>query len=168
MKKIPLSGKKNSHLSLLVSDEDYEELSRYKWYLMANGSVVRYQYLRKEKTSRGWRSRYKLHQVHRHIMQPPKYMVVDHINHDRLDNRRDNLRVCTRLQNQQNMLKGKLNTSGYKGVRRNGSGWVAEIKDNKKYKYLGIFQDIREAARAYDKASKELHGEYGVTNGLLE
>jgi len=104
--------------------------------------------------------------MHRVIMDAPKHLVVDHINHDTLDNRRENLRVVTRQQNQCNVLPRTGNLSQFKGVCLNKrvNRWVAYINAHGKRTYLGYFEHEEDAARAYDEASHRLHGEYGCRN----
>jgi hypothetical protein len=88
--------------------------------------------------------------------------VIDHINRDKTDNRISNLRDVTRCQNAYNVGRQKNNTTGYKGVSRNGSGFKAEIKAEKKSHYLGTFPSLEQAAQAYANAAKRLHGEYRI------
>ncbi|MBB3521048.1 HNH endonuclease [Rhizobium sp. BK456] len=109
------------------------------------------------------------HQVlmmHRVIMHAPKGLVVDHINHDTLDNRKTNLRIVTRQQNQCNVLPRQGNHSRFKGVCLNKrvNLWVAYINAHGKRTYLGYYHHEEDAARAYDAASLSLHGEYGHRN----
>ena len=90
-------------------------------------------------------------------------LVVDHINGDPLDNRKSNLRICTQHNNLFNQKRG--NKFGYKGVVKFFSGkYQAMIWDGKKNNHLGMFESKEDAARAYDKAAKELHGEYAYLN----
>jgi hypothetical protein len=87
---------------------------------------------------------------------------IDHINENKSDNRIENLRVATRSQNMMNIRKNASNTSGYKGVRlhKKTKKWVAEIKQNKKYHYLGLFDCPQKAHEVYCKKALELHGEF--------
>jgi len=90
--------------------------------------------------------------------------VIDHINHDGLDNRKGNLRICSRQQNNQNSRKGSNNTSGYKGVCKIKDSYRAEIGFNNKHIYIGKFRLPEEAALAYNKKAIELHGGFAVLN----
>lgn len=106
--------------------------------------------------------------LHRLIMSPKPGELVDHITGNTLDNRRANLRICTSAQNSKNQLLRVDNTSGFKGVRRHTSGakWEALIKHNGKRHYLGLFDDPRVAAHAYNRAAIQLHGEFACLNPL--
>lgn len=94
---------------------------------------------------------------------PEKGLCVDHINGDRADNRIENLRQATYKENFTNRKKPKNNTSGYKGVCKDGSKWRASIcKDRKSYT-LGTFNTPEEAYDAYCRAAAKLHGEFART-----
>jgi len=86
----------------IVDDCDFEWLNQWKWHYSA-GYVV---------SKMGGKNIY----LHRFILQTPPKMDTDHINHNKLDNRRKNLRVATRSQNKQNTLISRANKSGFKGV----------------------------------------------------
>ncbi len=100
------------------------------------------------------------------IMAPNADEVVDHINGDKLDNRRTNLRVCTQSENARNNNKPRKRKTShlFKGVHWDGSAWVAQIQVNKIKHYLGRFSSEFEAARAYDRKAKELHGAFASLN----
>jgi len=145
----------------LVDDEDVEKVSRFKWYTLEKdglfyGNSTVYIPVRKKK----------LYQMHRVIMNAPKGLQVDHINGDRLDNRRSNLRLCTQSQNASNRGKNKNNTSGYKGVSWNKreKKWSARIRVNGKLYFLGNFIDIKYAAQAYNIAAKKYHKQFANGN----
>ncbi len=147
----------------LIDDEDYHLVKPYKWNYSPLGSGYVIATFAKRT----------LH-IHRLIMNAPEGIMVDHINHDGLDNRKNNLRLCTRSENMRNTHKRKLGTSRYKGVStnsgRNGkptpNGWKAEIMADKKRHYLGIFPTEELAALAYNKAALELHGDFASLNEI--
>lgn len=152
MKSIPLSQGKVA----LVDDGDYESLSRYKWCAkFCDGKWY-------AARSTGGRLNLQRLYMHRVILQAQSDQMVDHRNRDGLDNRRSNIRIATPGQNQYNSIRPRSNTSGFKGVQRgrNGHGWQAVIKVEKKTKYLGQFPTKEEAAQAYDRAAKQYHGEF--------
>jgi hypothetical protein len=92
--------------------------------------------------------------------------TVDHINGDPLDNRRSNLRICTRHENMANRGPGIRNNSGFKGVYLNQikTRWNAEIRAKGGHKHIGCFATAEEAARAYDTAARAIHGEFAYLN----
>lgn len=98
-------------------------------------------------------------------MQPQPGFIVDHRDHEGLNNTRTNLRLATRSQNSCNNKKTRGRSSKYKGVSRDKRGyWRAKIHFKGKHIFLGYFDNEIDAARAYDKAAKELHGEFAVLN----
>ena len=98
--------------------------------------------------------------MHRLISDAQRGMEVDHINMDGLDNRRENLRICTPSQNRCNIGLTKANTSGVKGVDRHKGKWRARIQVKGKKIELGSFDSIEDAASAYMAAAGEVHGEF--------
>jgi hypothetical protein len=154
-KQIPL----NKGRVATVDDEDYERISRFRW---SSGCSGKHWYaIRAE----GWPNRKTIY-LHRQILNAPAGTEVDHINGDTLDNRRENLRLATRAQNNQNRGARAGSSSGYKGVSWNPDKgrWAAEIVANGKRTKLGCFADPKDAARAYDAAARQLHGEFAKTN----
>ena len=105
-------------------------------------------------------------QIHRLILLDKEGYYIDHINRNRLDNRRCNLRYATPSQNQMNKKIPKNNTSGYRGVSfyKPNKKWRAKIKIDEKHIHIGYFESILDATKAYNKVAKELFGEFAVLN----
>jgi hypothetical protein len=91
--------------------------------------------------------------------------LVDHINHDTLDNRRSNLRPCSHSENMRNRRVNKTNRCGYKGVTitRHGN-YLARISDGDRRLCLGTYKTAEEAARVYNEAAIRLYGEFALVN----
>ena len=94
--------------------------------------------------------------MHRWITGPPRGIEIDHINQNKLDNRRENLRLSTRSKNMHNAKMSTLNTSGHKGVHwsKSNKKWQVRIRVEGKRINLGYFDKIEEAAIAYIKAEE--------------
>lgn len=154
--KIPLTQGKFA----IVGPRDYKYLMQWKWYY-DNGYAVRNDYT-------NGHTRVRMHRVVLERMGFKDFPDSDHINRNRLDNRRGNLRAVVRSQNIYNSSKRKDNTSGYKGVswHRRHKKWYSTIMLNGKHHYLGQFDDKVEAAQAYNEAAKECHGKFAVLNKL--
>lgn len=139
----------------LVDAEDLPELARWRWHLL-NGYVVR-----KVRTGP---DRTVLIYLHRWLMQATPAEVVDHVNGDRLDNRRScNLRRCSQSENLANRAAPM--PHGYRGVypEKNGT-WRAQIKVQGKSRRLGTFPAPEAAARAYDVAALAAFGRFARLN----
>ncbi len=165
MKKILISSKKYKDLFILLDNEDYSWAIKYKWHIR-NGYA--------------YRSIFKNNKVlnfslHREIMKPLKNEIIDHINHNKLDDRKCNLRKCNSSENNRNRTSHKNTSSNYKGVNinviknknKNYMYWSASIFNIKKF-CLGSFpftpEGEIEAAKAYDLKAKEIYGEFANLN----
>jgi len=139
---------------VIVDDHWYPILSRYKWHLSCKGYAQR-AFIPGTSIF--------MHQV---IAMTPKSMETDHINGNKLDNREENLRVCTCAENARSRMRKVLPKSGFIGVHpvTNGKKFQAHIMVNYKRKHLGSFETAEEAAMAYDKAARELHGNFAKQN----
>ena len=160
MKHIPLTQGKVA----IVDDEDYDKLNKFKWQAVKKKSDIFYAVRWQGKTTIA---------MHQQILYTPKGAQTDHRNHNGLDNRKCNLRLCTPAENQWNQ-KPRQGISKYKGVcrlkgkmhkgKQYKDKWRAYIKMHQKTRGLGSFQNEIDAAKAYDKAAKELFGEFANTN----
>lgn len=135
----------------LVDDNDFEYLSRWKW-CYNNGYAVR---------SGGV-------SLHRAILSPPRSSDIDHINGDRLDNRRANLRLCSRAENCRNRKPRSGSTTGMKGVylHKPSGRYQASIRVNGKNLSQGMYDSITEAAKAYNKAARKYFGDFAYINNI--
>ncbi len=137
---------------VLVDNEDYEELSKYRWHV--NGKYA----------SRSVFPNRRIY-MHRLILGAKAGEEVDHIDQNKFNNTRENLRICSRSENMQNRTL-RTNKSGFVGVyfdRKRGL-WRSKITAAGKFKHLGHFELPQEAARAYDCAAKEIYGKHARLN----
>lgn len=138
MKKLPLT----KGMFALVDNSDYLILRKWKWCIHSGGYAVR-----KHKKS--------FILMHSSIVDPPKGKEVDHVDGNKLNNQRRNLRCVTSSQNKMNLPKRNKTSSKYKGVcwHKGGGKWMAYIGINKKLKYLGLYNKEKDAAIAYNNAA---------------
>jgi hypothetical protein len=159
MKSIELSQGKFAK----VDDVDLELLSQYSWWFGSTGYAFCSVWIG------GPSRKHKNLPMHRLIMGVNNPLIlVDHINGDKLDNRRGNLRLSNKSTNSCNRPRTRANTTGYKGVTRHGqcARFISQIRANGKNHYLGLFTTAQEAALAYNKAAKVHFGEFAYLNDV--
>jgi hypothetical protein len=108
--------------------------------------------------------RIKAELLHRSIIGAKPGQIVDHIDGDKLNNQRSNLRLCTHSENVKNRKVSKHSKSGLKGVRKHKNKWSATITSDKVIYRLGQYDTPELAHAAYCEASKKLHGEFSRLN----
>lgn len=143
---------------VMVDDEDYNNLNQYFWSVDLHGAVS------------GWvgAESYRRILLHRFIMNAPDDMEVDHIDGDRLNNQKFNLRLATSSQNKCNRGPRKDNRSGYKGVswHKQREKWTVRIMSGGKYLSLGLFTSKEDAAKAYNAAAVTYQNDFAYQNKL--
>lgn len=149
MKKIPLTRNRVA----LVDDEDFEELNKHKWTSSSHGYAKRAIFG-------------KTVYMHREILGKVDGLEVDHKNGNGLDNRKENLRRCSRMENVRNQRCTRGGTSKYKGVswHKIVGMWRATIFKNGRHFQINHFKNEVDAAKAYDVTAKELYGEFARLN----
>jgi len=163
----------------VVSHDDYERVSALNWIFRANykkkdledeflnrgGSLEDYGYATSRPYVEGVR---KTIYMHRFIVQPPKGMVVDHVDGNGLHNWRENLRIATYAENNRN--RDITNSTGLRGVSKYWNKtrqiwrFSASITTDSERCWIGSFDTKEEAGQAYDQKALELHGEFGRFN----
>lgn len=142
----------------IVDDADFPLLSKIRWNFAGLGYVQGF--IKRD----GIKKKVLMHRL---ILQAPKELQVDHIDGDKQNNQRSNLRLATGYDNQRNRPKPKANKSGYKGVHKIGHNkWRAQIRNGTRILSLGSYPSPEAAAIAYDKAAKKIHGAFALTNEL--
>lgn len=144
-------GKCFNDEEFLIDKEDFDRLSKFQWHVDGNGYVL----TKIDGVS------YKQHRMILNLTTSDD-IEVDHINHNQLDNRKNNLRLANRCQQCMNTRKQKDNTSGVKGVYKitGYNRWAAQINANGKRYYLGSYDSLEEAVAVRREAENQLHGEY--------
>lgn len=145
-------GHTNRGESFIIDTEDYDNVKKYTWSVDQSGYVVA-------------NGRKKM-RLHRYVTEAydgnNRHFLIDHINHNKADNRKRNLRPVTDSQNQMNSIVRSNNTSGFKGVswHKSKNAWISQIQINGKLKYLGLFQNIEDAVKARVNAEKMYFSDY--------
>jgi len=148
MKKIKITQGKYA----LVDDKDFEMLSRHNWHFHTTG------YARTSTPKKCY--------MHRMILRADSSKQCDHINGNRLDNRRSNLRLCAERENHFNLRIRVDNQSGYRGVSfdKRRKKWLVQITVSGVHKHIGRFKDKMEAVRNYNLFAKDLYGDFSGLN----
>lgn len=148
------------HCNFLIDKEDYEKAKKFRWFskiYKLTGKYYAYSHLKGNKKIL----------LHRYLLDIDDERLVDHINGNTLDNRRSNLRIASRLQNNVNSKKRKNCKSKYKGLMLRPSGrWGVYIKFQGINYCLGTFDNEIEAAKVYNKKALEFYGEYARLNQI--
>ncbi len=157
----------NNEKSALIDDDDFIRVAGYLgysgWYAYYDRKGKNWYAVTNARHPDGTYTQIRMHRL---IMNAEDGQEVDHINHDGLDNRKDNLRIADRGQNSANRRIAVNNSSGYKGVywQKERGKWRAHIRKDKKNIHLGYFDSVVKAAIAYDEAARELFGEFALLN----
>lgn len=149
-----INSPKYGRLETLISTAHLEKVKEFQntWDVRKD-AVTNYYYVGGFLPRNLEKRRYIL--LHRFVTDAPKGLVVDHINHDTLDNTDNNLRVISQIQNSQNRRKeNKNSTSGILGVYwdKKYNYWYVRIRFNGKYMYVGSYKKIEDAERAVREA----------------
>jgi hypothetical protein len=145
----------------IVDPEDYDKINQYNWYTKDNGYTFYAE--RKERIFCKKRSI----RMHRQIMNAPKDKVVDHINRNGLDNRKENLQLVSQQENTWNSERGaNTGSSKYKGVNYDKAHqkYRATLCHNSGKIHLGYFENETDAAHAFDEAAKKYRGRFAILN----
>ncbi len=149
---------------MIVDDCDYESMSQHKWYALNS----KWGFRAARSCRIGGKKRCVL--MCRQILGlgHGDKRQTDHINHNTLDERRHNLRVCTNQQNSYNRRGSRKASSKYKGVSwyKAYGKWMGYIRSDGKNVFLGYFSEEDNAARAYNRAARKLHGQYAYLNTI--
>jgi hypothetical protein len=150
----------------IVDDADFAFLNQWSWQVSKKGYAVRSVHLGKIA------GRYKKTAaiMHRILTAAPHYLQVDHINGNKVDNRKANLRLCTNGQNKQNGAGYKNSTSKYRGVSWHSGmrQWYAQIQKDKRKYTIGWFENEVDAAKAYNRRASKLFGEFARLNEIQD
>jgi hypothetical protein len=158
--RIVINDKKFGRVEALCDKEDYELVKDYRWNITMHGYI---------RTAIRIEGRQKILFLHRVILNCPEGFYSDHINRDRRDCRRKNLRICNKLENNRNLSKTKSKTSSrYKGVYWSSQAkrWVSSITVNYACLWIGSFKNEDDAAKAYNEAAIKHFGEFAALNEI--
>lgn len=138
-----------------VDDDDYERVIKHKW-LFSYSSYAARSVIDKITHKKS------ILFLHNFVNPPPEGFTNDHINRNRLDCRKENLRFATRTQQMINRVNE--NQSGFRGVFPKGNNWMVIVTNKGNRYYGGTYGNIINAAKVYDKLAKRYHGEFAILN----
>lgn len=165
MKTIIIKSLKHGDQIIFVDNEDYDKLIQFNWFVSKHSNDKGLYAIRNTLKREGLGiTTLKMHRIIMGINDPK--IFVDHINHNTLDNRKENLRLANPAESMCNIRSRDGSTSKYRGVhffKRDGN-WQAQIRSNGKSKHIGYFNTEEEAAIAYDEFAKEIHGKFAKLN----
>jgi len=157
MSTITVISKNGAEHTIILDDGDFEQLSKMRWtigkgYAFRMIAITKWTSVRKELVD--------------YILPPIAGMERDHINGNKLDNRRSNLRYCTHSQNMYNRKTKRGKHNLYIGVRKSTTQgkWIASVAVGRHQKYIGTYSTEVEAAKARDYVASQLHGEFAKLN----
>lgn len=169
MKEIIINSKTYGQKKVLVDDEDYELVNKYKWNLdrVRSGDGMKFYAIHSMNKGRDETGefRYSSFKIHRLIFNFPDYRI-DHIDNDGLNNKRSNLRKATPSQNSANSTINIKSRTGYKGVtlRKDANKYAARIRVNGECICYGHFKTAKEAAKKYNEVAVIHFGEFAKLN----
>jgi hypothetical protein len=165
MKKLTINSAANGRQDILIDDEDYGLVSQYNWFIYAcsvKGKRARTMYAVAHIKGRTVR-------MHRLILKViDRKVIVDHKDHNGLNNQKSNLRIATSQQNQFNMRPFNSNKTGFKGVSYNKKDkrYAVFLGVNNKHRFFGNFSTAVEAAKKYNELARQYHGEFAYQNPI--
>lgn len=175
MKVIVIYSKLHGYKEVFVDDEDFDDLNKFKWYLLKDGNT--FYACRSKRITHVYQKSYRMHRVIMKVLTPKT--IIDHIDMNGLNNQKKNLRICTQAENLKNRkpkgvsiyLGVTLHTSKNKFKLKDGTikiyenkGWLSHITVSGKCIHLGKFKNEIDAAKAYDEAAKIHHKEFANLN----
>lgn len=159
--KFLVESSKHGEKEVIIDTEDWDKVKQYHWHINLNGNNF---YVVTDICNIEGHSILRLHRLVLNLLD--NKIEIDHKFHNTLDNRKENLRICTHKNNSRNVKRFKNNVSGYKGVywRKDTKKWQVSIRYGNKLIHLGYFTDILEAAKKYNYAAIKYFGEFACLN----
>jgi hypothetical protein len=157
--KILIESIKHGNHEVIIDYDDFEKIKNYRWHLHAHHSGEFYcsTFINR-----------KIHKMQHLLIKKQNSQQIDHINGNKLDNRKCNLRICTNKENAKNKKLNINNKTGYKGTHfdKDSGKYLAQIVCNYKRIYIGRYEKLIDAALAYNAAAIKYHGEFARLNEL--